>query len=429
MKKIIVKLIVFSFLLLTTLGEIYSFNESEMLLIADELHVSVEKVKSVIPFWKCFKNKKVLFSIYKQKTSKKNNRFNLLSVDNLLQIYPQIEYIKCFDKQTFAYDPFPISKFPKSQICRGELVESFIIKIPQGKVSKNNGVVLVDSKNIVLECLPDDSIETLKKHVSKESFNTCYKVSGTVAVVSCYWSGCYFHWITEVVARILMLQEKNISYDWIYVPDYKPFMKETLELVGIDTKKILKPEGMYSHIQADMLVVPSYPANKHIPADDKIERLVVFVADWVIEKLRKTVLSKDMPHHNFSKKVFISRKDKNTGRSMHNEDEVFSFLQSYGYEKYCLSTMSFLEQAALFYNAETIIGAHGAGFTNIIFCKPGTQLVEIFQARSDCTYFYMAQQLHLKYDYIQTQEFDQFYGYESTAISLDLIQKYMDKAA
>ena len=31
----------------------------------------------------------------------------------------------------------------------------------------------------------------------------------------------------------------------------------------------------------------------------------------------------------------------------------------------------------MFKNSSTIIGAHGAAFSNIIFCKPGTKIIEI----------------------------------------------------
>ena len=30
----------------------------------------------------------------------------------------------------------------------------------------------------------------------------------------------------------------------------------------------------------------------------------------------------------------------------------------------------------LFYNAECIAGLHGAGFANIVFCEPGTKIIE-----------------------------------------------------
>ena len=31
----------------------------------------------------------------------------------------------------------------------------------------------------------------------------------------------------------------------------------------------------------------------------------------------------------------------------------------------------------MFWNAECIIGAHGAAFSNLIFCKPKTKVIEI----------------------------------------------------
>ncbi len=39
--------------------------------------------------------------------------------------------------------------------------------------------------------------------------------------------------------------------------------------------------------------------------------------------------------------------------------------------------MSIEEQIYLFNEASTIIGAHGAAFTNIIFCKPSTKIIEL----------------------------------------------------
>ncbi len=39
--------------------------------------------------------------------------------------------------------------------------------------------------------------------------------------------------------------------------------------------------------------------------------------------------------------------------------------------------LSFKKQIKLFNSSSLIIGAHGAAFTNIIFCKPGTKILEI----------------------------------------------------
>ena len=36
-----------------------------------------------------------------------------------------------------------------------------------------------------------------------------------------------------------------------------------------------------------------------------------------------------------------------------------------------------IEQMAYFYNASIVISPHGAGLTNILFCKPNTRIIEI----------------------------------------------------
>ena len=42
-----------------------------------------------------------------------------------------------------------------------------------------------------------------------------------------------------------------------------------------------------------------------------------------------------------------------------------------------MSNLSFLEQVSLFRNASKIVGLHGGGFANIIFCNPKTLVLEI----------------------------------------------------
>lgn len=40
--------------------------------------------------------------------------------------------------------------------------------------------------------------------------------------------------------------------------------------------------------------------------------------------------------------------------------------------------MSVAEQAVLLASAEFVIAPHGAGLTNLVFCSPGTKVLEIF---------------------------------------------------
>ena len=42
-----------------------------------------------------------------------------------------------------------------------------------------------------------------------------------------------------------------------------------------------------------------------------------------------------------------------------------------------LSNLDFKDQISIFNNAEIIVGPHGAGFANLVFCKNNTKVIEL----------------------------------------------------
>lgn len=52
-------------------------------------------------------------------------------------------------------------------------------------------------------------------------------------------------------------------------------------------------------------------------------------------------------------------------------------LSKLGFEIIQNERYSLREQAQIFHNAECIIGAHGAGLANLVFCKPKTKVIEL----------------------------------------------------
>jgi capsular polysaccharide biosynthesis protein len=60
-----------------------------------------------------------------------------------------------------------------------------------------------------------------------------------------------------------------------------------------------------------------------------------------------------------------------------NEDQVMGAVTRAGFEVVTLTGMTVAEQARLFNEASHIIAPHGAGLTNILFCQPGTVLLEL----------------------------------------------------
>lgn len=76
-------------------------------------------------------------------------------------------------------------------------------------------------------------------------------------------------------------------------------------------------------------------------------------------------------------KYYISRSQNVDSRSIKNPFILEKYFYDKGYTPLYLETMSFIEQANAFYNAEEIISISGTGLTNTIFCDPGTKILEI----------------------------------------------------
>lgn len=74
--------------------------------------------------------------------------------------------------------------------------------------------------------------------------------------------------------------------------------------------------------------------------------------------------------------IMISRAGQKT-RVLINEDEVFEKLRPLGFRRVSPESLSIAEQISLFSSAKIIVGACGAALTNMLYCRPGTTLIEI----------------------------------------------------
>lgn len=400
--------------------------------------------------------------------------FNIISISDVLKKYPEIEYIKCHDIQPFQYKQFPISKFPELQPNNGLLAETFILKIPNGQACSLYGWINIDNNILKESFSPYYSLESHIQLINKNAFQKVKKVKGKVAVLTMNFDYCYFHWIYNILSRLTLLEMHNIEYDWLYVACDKPYMKEILALWGVDQAKIIQPFGDTICIQADDLIVPSHigarTPEKHqysvdwipldllcqqwsldskiipsigsntktpsciIPQNISISNMhirwtplcSIYCHPQILNYMKNKLLScLQSNNHAFSKKVFISRKDASI-RNMINEDEIFALFENKGFTRYNLARLSVLEQIELFHNADIIVAAHGAALTNLLFCKPKTHVVEIFQARSESCFYYLSQDLNLNHYCIKTMEFTCIEGQIHTYVDSKIIQEFID---
>lgn len=102
-------------------------------------------------------------------------------------------------------------------------------------------------------------------------------------------------------------------------------------------------------------------------------------------------------------RIYITRKDANVAadrdwifRDCVNEDEVLECLKPMGFVPYRLSDLSFSDQVKLFSNADIVIGAHGAGLTNLMFSSPKTKYIVLNNASPSPTYLLFRDLMGLK---------------------------------
>lgn len=333
-----------------------------------------------------------------------------IALSKFIQKYPAIKHIQCTQKMHVEMNRFPLFSTTEEKYFPSKVnfLPISIIEVPKGLAYFDvNGYVFLN--NCFIKEMQIKHLNFFNNRESIEVFtgNNGIKVKGRVAIISHLYPYCYGHWIFDVLGQLALLEMHNIAYDYLCVPYYKPFMKESLELWGIDSSKII-PLTLKTSLLADTIIMTT-PVTQTDVLVFNSNYNIDFILRYVSQKLlSKLALSIEL--NKFSEKIFISRKDAGGKRSMPNEDEIFSLFEAVGFKRYSLATLPFVQQIALFHNAKSIVNFVGSGGVNTIFCKPGTHYIEISQKMVDATFFYVADMFKLQYSCINNSTIEDIIG-------------------
>lgn len=106
------------------------------------------------------------------------------------------------------------------------------------------------------------------------------------------------------------------------------------------------------------------------------QRLGAWVADFA-RFLDFAIPSPDLRSPSGGEFLYLSRNDSPMRRIV-NEDDLLPKLTKLGFQVISPAALSIPQQIEAFRRARIVVGAHGAGLTNVLFCKPDTVIVEIF---------------------------------------------------
>lgn len=200
------------------------------------------------------------------------------------------------------------------------------------------------------------------------------------------WVNSYFHWVTEMLPRVALLLEAKVPFSAVVMRD-KPnrWQEEGLSLMGIDVKRQVLHDR---HLSVKRLLLPSFSRRL-------VENGRFSVPSPSALHVMRNRLGWNAPRGEGAI-LWITRR-KAAGRHVVNEDEVLAELEGLGVQMVVLEDLRFSEQMDLFRHARMVIGPHGAGLANIVFCREGTKVVEVVGEFVNASFLTLAASLHLVY--------------------------------
>jgi hypothetical protein len=218
------------------------------------------------------------------------------------------------------------------------------------------------------------------------------QLSGTWMVPFRLAGTYYFHFAVETLQNIEEFQQRSASIP-IILPRSPGFFDRiprdvhdsAVEAVRVDGQRYeFLEDGIY---RIDQVVVPT-----------RIKYGNTTYQRRVLSKLG--LPNEDTPRVNVTQGeiLYIARRP-GMVRAVTNDEDLVAYLRSRfpAFRRVYLEEMSFSDQAAAFREASIIIAPHGGGLTNMLFCEPGTAIIEFHLPDTGIMYWHLACVQKLRY--------------------------------
>lgn len=354
-----------------------------------------------------------VISFFKSKENKpEDNCLDVRLVEGLELLGGDCEIIRHVSER-YASVQGPLL-YVDSQECKRSSLEG---RLPDTKVVRLSGVQVIGSTDAVIsginmynhELSLMEDIHDLKrpdiflKYEEKEGFD--FQVSfirekltldGLVVSLLKEHSTNYYHWVTEVIPKLVNMMEYIGSKDekiTILVEEGTP--QQSLSLIELLLSELKNTEYHLCHVKKGQLVYcesliyctplwTSLDNTRSLPNPKK----EFFVSSDCLKKV-KDKLSKNTLSNNYilkNKKIYLQRENTKL-RKLSNVLDLERLLYKKGFDFVDPGSLDFFEQYNLFSQAEVIVGASGAAFTNLLFMKPGSTAISLYPSAQSTNYY------------------------------------------
>mgnify|MGYP000131117906 CR=1 FL=1 len=238
----------------------------------------------------------------------------------------------------------------------------FTARLPKGRVFGAGSVLAPDGTSIARDVSldfgkPPDAhwLLTYGKIPPPRS------ISGTTAVIATTLGSGYGHWLLDELPRLLTLPRDQAQT--LIAHARHQFSRVALDHWGW-TGPVLYPERD-AHFQCENLLVPSLVGTVIQPTRHGLDLVTDFTSTFPPSR------------SGLGERIYLTRETARR-RRVTNEPELWSLLHAAGFSKVQLEHLTWAEQINAFRQAKIIVSPHGAGLANLVFCHPGTRVVELF---------------------------------------------------
>lgn len=278
-----------------------------------------------------------------------------------------------------------------------QVAPNVVCVLPNGRVWGDTGAI-VSRDNELIE---DLSIAWQTEAKSKGQhpifanwrYQRMHALAGTTAALTTDGAELYYHWLFQLLPRLDVLERGGFPLDQIdhFLVNRAtlPFERDTLERLGVPLDRVVETRN-HPHVCAERLLAPSIPLH----GSQFSPQLVRFVRE------RLGGLPPSAGCQPGTRRLYLTRSGAGY-RHVVNEGEVRARVEQHGFEAIALEELSFEEQVQTMTEAAIVLGPHGGGMSNTVFCAPGTRVAEIFAEEYVAPWFwFLAAMTGVEYHYM-----------------------------
>jgi len=184
----------------------------------------------------------------------------------------------------------------------------------------------------------------------------------------------YCHWLLDWLPRLHLIQQMGVplsDLSFVFPRRLEPFQRQMLAALTIGGDQIVEVAN-YGEDPRSIVAFRSFVATSTLRRS--YTHALHGGSSWAANYLRSSLAAGRMADAA-PLRLIINRR---ASRRLIFTEAAAALLQRAGFISVYLEDLSFAEQVALFRRAERVIGAHGAGLANLVFCTDSMHVLEIF---------------------------------------------------